>query len=301
MAASIGRILVGITAWTEPTLIESGRFYPVSARSAEQRLQYYASQFPIVEVDSTYYALPSEKTSGLWVERTPDDFIFDVKAFRLFTQHPMPLAALPKDVRLALAPSLKDKKNLYHRDLPQEVTDELWLRFQKSLLPLDSAGKLGVVLFQFPSWFYPGNEQRDYIARCQEKLPQYRVAVEFRHDSWVNEKNIERTFAFLREHRLAYVCVDEPRGFKSSVPPIAEATSDIAVVRFHGRNQATWEKEGISAAERFNYLYTEGELKEWLPKIGELASKTKQLHVLFNNCYSDKAVVNARQTRLMLD
>jgi len=182
-----------------------------------------------------------------------------------------------------------------------ELVDELWRRFEKALLPLDSTGKLGVVMFQFPSWFYPGNEQRAYILSCKARLLQYRIAIEFRHNSWVNEKNIERTLNFLHDNNLPYVCVDEPQGFKSSVPPVVEATSDIAVVRFHGRNRDNWEKKGIGAAERFDYLYSEQELKEWVPRIIELVSKTRQLHVLFKNCYEDKAVVNARQTKLMLD
>jgi uncharacterized protein YecE (DUF72 family) len=166
---------------------------------------------------------------------------------------------------------------------------------------LDSAAKLGVVLFQFPSWFYPGNEQREYILACKERLPQYRIAVEFRHNSWVNENNRERTLTFLRDNQLPFVCVDEPQGFKSSVPMTVEVTSDIAVVRFHGRNTETWEKRGISAADRFDYLYNQEELGEWVPRIKDLASKTKQLHVLFNNCYEDKAVTNARQMKIMVE
>ena len=294
----MGEILVGTCSWTDPTLIESGRFYPAWARSAEARLQYYASQFRLVEVDSTYYAPPSERTSGLWAERTGDKFIFDVKAFRLFTQHPTRLTALPKDIRQALPPATKP--NIYQHNVPAELVSELWNRFEHALLPLDSAAKLGVVLFQFPPWFYPGEQQRDYILSCQERLPQYRIAVEFRHNSWVNEKNRERTLKFLRDNNLPFVCVDEPQGFKSSVPPIAEATSDIGVVRFHGRNRDTWQKKGISVAERFNYLYTEEELGQWVPRIEELATKTRQLHVLFNNCHQNKAVVNARQIKLMI-
>jgi uncharacterized protein YecE (DUF72 family) len=297
----MGDILVGTCSWTDPTLIESQRFYPDWVRSAEARLQYYSSRFPIVEVDSSYYALPNEKTTGLWAKRTGDRFLFDIKAFRLFTQHPTPHHALPKDVRQALPNQLREKANLYVPDLPQEVIEEIWKRFEQALLTLDSTGKLGVVLFQFPPWFYPGNDQRDYILQCKEKLPQYRIAVEFRHNSWLNEKNIERTLTFLRENGLSYVCVDEPQGFKSSMPPLAEATSDIGLIRFHGRNRETWERKGITATERFNYLYREEELKEWLPKVRELAAKTQQLHVLFNNCYADKAVVNAEQIRLMLD
>ena len=162
----MGEILVGITSWTEPTLIESGRFYPASAQSAEARLKYYASQFPIVEVDSTYYAMPNERTSGLWVTRTPDRFVFDVKAFRFFTQHQTPLVALPKYIREALPAELKEKKNIYYRDVPDEVKKELWQRFAQALLPLGSAGKLGVVLFQFPPWFFPGDREREHITYC---------------------------------------------------------------------------------------------------------------------------------------
>lgn len=297
----MAKVLVGTCSWTEPTLIDSGRFYPDWARSPEARLRYYASQFPIVEVDSSYYALTSERTARLWVERTSDDFVFDVKAFRLFTQHPTPVSALAKDAREALPPAVRDKPNLYHKDVPSGVLDELWGRFERSLLPLDSAGKLGVVLFQFPPWFHFGGKEQQYLLSCQARLPQYRVAIEFRHRSWLDKKNRERSLAFLRENNLPFVCVDEPQAFTSSVPPVVEATSDIAVVRFHGRNRETWDKKGLTAAQRFNYLYREDELRPWAESIRELASRTRQVHVLFNNCYGDKAVVNAGQTRLMLD
>jgi uncharacterized protein YecE (DUF72 family) len=252
-------------------------------------------------VDSSYYSMPSEATAVLWAKRTGPDFVFDVKAFRLFTMHPTPLAVLPKDIRASLPSDLQQKPNVYQRDLPQRITDELWTRFEKALLPLDSAGKLGVVLIQFPPWYYPGDEQRDYILSCKQKLPQYRIAVEFRHNSWVNEKNSERTFTFLMDNNLPFVCVDEPQGFKSSIPPVTQTTSDIALVRFHGRNRATWEKQGITTAERFNYLYSENELQDWVPRIKGLSERTQQCHVLFNNCHEDKAVNNARQIRLMLD
>jgi len=297
----MGEILVGTCSWTEPTLIQSGRFYPDTAQSAESRLRYYASQFPIVEVDSAYYALPGERTSRLWVERTSHSFVFDVKSFRLFTQHPTSLTALPRDLREALPNSASEKGNVYERDVPQHLLDELWSRFEQALLPLDSAGKLGVVLFQFPPWFHAGHDQQKYIQSCKARLPQYRIAVEFRHGSWLSEANRGQTMDFLRHNDLAFVCVDEPQGFKSSIPPIVQTTSDIALVRFHGRNRATWEKKEITAAERFNYLYTEDELKGWAKKVRQLASRARQVHVLFNNCHSDKAVLNARQIKLMLD
>ena len=284
----MANIRVGTCSWTNSTLLNCGRFYPDSARSAEARLHYYSSQFDLVEVDSSYYSLPGERTGYLWAQRTGENFTFDVKAFRLFTQHPTPFNSLPKDLRQELTLALQQKPNLYYRDMPGELTDELWRRFEMSLLPLDTVGKLGIVLFQFPPWFLPSRQQLDYILLCKDRLPQYRLAIEFRNNVWLNETNRSNTIDFLRRNALPFVCVDEPQGFKSSVPPISEVTCDIGLVRFHGRNTGTWEKKGISAVERFNYLYTEEELKPWATKIAEMASQTAETHVLFNNCHHDK-------------
>ncbi len=294
-------IKIGTASWTDSTLIKCRRFYPPWAKSAEARLSFYASEFPLVEVDSTYYALPSEKTCGLWVNRTGDGFTFDIKAFRLFTQHQTPLSALPRDIGEALPEKLKGKTNLYLSDLPEELSHELWRRFAQALLPIDSAGKLGIVLFQFPPWFYPETGSLFYILYCQEHLPQYHIAVEFRNNLWLNEKNLKSTLGFLKKHHLPLVSVDEPQGFKSSVAPGAQVTSDIALIRFHGRNYETWEKKGLSPAERFNYLYRPAELKEWVPKVKGLAREVREIHLIFNNCYEDKAIVNACQFRLMLE
>lgn len=297
----MGDILIGISSWTEKTLIDSGRFYPASVKTSETRLKFYASQFPIVEVDSSYYAIPPEKMVGKWVERTPPRFVFDVKAFRILTHHPTMMEMLPPEIRLQIPTQPRSKRSLYYRDLPGELTDQLWHLFERSLLPLYGSGKLGVVLFQFPPWFMPSHENLAYLASCQEHLPQYRIAVEFRHYSWVNEKNSGRTFSFLKNNKLVYVCVDEPQGFRSSVPPVAEVTSDISVIRFHGRNTKVWDKPSNAASGRFNYLYSDNELKEWVPRIKEMASKTMHLHVLFNNCFDFKPVINARTMGLLLD
>lgn len=294
------RILCGTCSWADKSLVDCGRFYPAKLKTPEERLRFYAEQFPLVEVDSTYYGLPAERNAALWVERTAPDFTFDVKAFRLMTQHPTPPRALPKDLREALPPALLEKQNLYPRDLPQEVTDEVWQRFASALLPLDSAGKLGVVVFQFPPWFLPGPQSRDELLEAQARLPQYRIAVEFRNGRWLSERNVDRTLAFLRDRRLPFVCVDEPQEFENSVPPVAEATADIALVRFHGRNSATWAKRGVSPAERFDWLYGEDELREWVPRVQRLAQQTREVHLLMNNCREDKAVLGARQLQLLL-
>jgi uncharacterized protein YecE (DUF72 family) len=291
-----GRVLVGITGWTEPTLIKERTFYPKEATTAEARLRFYADQFPIVEVDSTYYFPPSERNSELWIERTPKDFTFNVKAYSLLTNHPTRPDSLYKDLRERLDEETLDTKNLYRENLPDEVVDEVWQRFADALMPLHSAGKLGAVLFQFPQWFVISRKNKDYLVECAERLKDLRVAVEFRHKTWLEDRNVEETLSFLEQHDLPLVCVDMPQGFDSSLPPIAAATAkDLAMVRFHGRNRASWTRKTKTAAERFDYLYEEPELKEWTPRIEGLREQARETHVLMNNCYRDYAVRGARQ------
>ncbi len=297
-----GTVLVGISAWTEPTLIKAGGFYPKKTMSAEERLRFYASQFPVAEVDSTYYAPPTLRNAELWIERTPKDFVFDIKAFALLTGHPARVDRLPKDLAAALPKDLAAKVNVYRDKAPAEWVDEVWERFREALFPLHSAGKLGAVLFQFPQWFLPGRASKDYLVECAQRLPDYRVAVEFRHRSWLNEKNTERTLGFLEEHDLPLVCVDMPQGFDSSMPPTAVATAkDLAVVRFHGRDPAAWSATGGTAAERFKYDYSRAELQEWAPRVEGLAGQARETHVIMNNCYRDYAVKSARQIASLLD
>lgn len=296
-------IFIGTCSWTDPTLLEAGTFYPPEvADDAEERLRFYASRFPIVEVDSTYYGPPSERTAGLWVERTPADFVFDVKAFRLFTRHPTPPRSLWKDLRAALPDRLLDKRNLYVDDLPDELVREAVERFVRGLLPLHSAGKLGLVLFQFPHWFLPKRASFEYLAWLGEAFSEYQPAVEFRQRRWMDERHRRDTLRFLEEHRLVYVCVDEPQGFESSVPPVTAATGGVAEVRFHGRNSQTWEARGLSAAQRFAYDYREDELAEWVPRILALREEGRPVHALMNNCYADYGIRSGRTlARLLLD
>jgi len=298
----MGRTLVGTSSWTDPTLVKEGHFYPPEARSAEARLRYYAEQFPLVEVDSTYYFPPSERNSVLWIERTPRDFTFNVKAYSLLTNHPTRRDSLYKDLAADLPQELEGKRNLYREQLPSETVDEVWHRFHDALMPLHSAGKLGAVLFQFPQWFVIGRKSRGYILECAERLKDFRIAVEFRHKSWLEERNAEETLGFLEEHDLPFVCVDMPQGFDSSLPPMATATAkDLAMVRFHGRDPAAWSRKDASASERFRYEYPQAELLEWVPRIRELSTQARETHVLMNNCYRDFAVNNARQLAGLLE
>jgi uncharacterized protein YecE (DUF72 family) len=295
LPSGVGDILIGTASWTDKTLIDSGRFYPAAAKSAEARLRYYATQFPLVEIDSTYYALPAERTAQLWAERTPKHFTFDVKAFRLFTGHQAQPNALPADLRKAIEPT--KQRQLYFRDLSDEVRGELWQRFRSGLAPLHHAGKLGAVLLQFAPWFIFGRESLDYLLQCAEMLAGHRVAVEFRNKSWFSEKTSQTTVRFERDNGLTHVVVDEPQGFTSSIPQVWETTSPaLAILRLHGRNRETWTKKGLAtSAERFNYLYSEEQLRTLADSARQLAGRARRLHVLFNNCHEDKAQRNAIQ------
>jgi uncharacterized protein YecE (DUF72 family) len=296
----VGRILVGTASWTDKTLLQSD-FYPKSAKSAEERLRYYASNFPLVEVDSVYYFPPTDANVLAWINRTPDSFTFDIKAYSLLTKHPTRPKSLYPDLTEMVSVERKGKY-LYSSHLSDDVMDEVWRRFAASLMPLHSSGKLGVILFQFPEWFLPGAESRNYVVECQDRLPDYRIAVEFRNSAWLSDRNLNRTLEFLETNGIPLTSVDMPQGFRSSMPPITEATSkEVAYVRFHGRNTEQWDKEHETATPRFAYLYTEEELSGWVPKIKELASKANEVHVLMNNCYRDYAVTNARQLAAMLD
>ena len=263
----MGEILVGTASWTDPTLIKSGRFYPAWARTAETRLKFYASQFRLVEVDSTYYSLPSEENSRLWVQAHRP---------RTSSSTSRPSACSPSTRRRWSAcprtsarscPPQTGKTNLYQRDLPEELVSEVWQRFEEALAPL---GRGRASSASSSSSSRPGisrpTRHSEYILACKEKLPQYRLAVEFRHNSWLNEKNRERTLAFLRRTTCPSSASTSRRGSGQPCRRWPKTTADIGLVRFHGRNIENWEKKGLTAVERFNYLYSEAELAEWVPR-----------------------------------
>jgi len=298
-------ILTGTCSWTDPTLIECGRFYPRKGMTARERLVHYAERFPIVEVDSTFYAPPTERNARLWAERTPPGFVFDVKAFALLTGHGARPDRLPPELRdtLAKPPRATDRTrppNVYLRHLTPAGIEALWELHRAALRPLREAGKLGALLFQFAPWFRKNARSERYLAGLRRRLPDDRIAVEFRGGGWMEPEAAEATLALLERHGLAYVSVDEPQGFATSTPPVAAVTGGLAYVRFHGRNAATWEARTSCASDRFNYLYSEDELREWAPRIRELACAADATHVLFNNNYQDVGIRNARQMTLLL-
>jgi len=293
----MSRLRVGISSWTEPTLLKSG-WYPSDASTAEERLRYYASKFSIVEIDSTFYAIPNEKTAELWVQRTPMDFTFNAKAYALLTQHPTPVARLPKDLREKLP---EGKGNVYFKDLAPKQKESVWDRFREGMQPLQDAGKLGAIVFQFPKWFLPAPATYRFMEDLREWLPDFRIAIEFRQAAWMKEERRARVLQFLKDRGFTYVVVDEPQGFPSSVPPVVARTAPLGMVRFHGHNRENWEKKGISTAEKFRYLYQSSELKAWVPGLREMATGAEEVHALMNNCYADYAVRNAAELGSLLD
>ncbi len=293
-------VLTGSCSWTDKTLVEDADWYPQRTMSAEERLRWYASQFPLTEIDSTYYAPPAERQVALWAERVPSGFRFDVKAYSLLTGHPTRPRSLWRDLRDDLPAEVTEKRNIYAKHLDAAAMDEAWRRFEAALRPLHEAGKLGAVLFQYPRWFGPRRENRAEIEALRERLPDYRISVEFRSPRWTeSERDRERTLGMLEELGLVFVCVDAPE--VSGLPRVLAVTNpDLFLMRFHGRSDSTWNDTSRSAAERFRYLYSDQELEELIPPIAEHAAEARESHLLMNNCYRDYSVRNAADLRDLL-
>jgi uncharacterized protein YecE (DUF72 family) len=296
-----GLIRFGTASWTDPTLTRGGIFYPKGVSSAEERLKYYASRFSMVEVDASYYALPARGTAELWSDRTPDTFRFDIKAHALMTGQPSEVARLPAPLRDALPAALASRTRIYGKDLPPELYDEVWHIFLDALVPLRETDKLGAVLLQYPRWFLPGHDRRELILDAQRRMGDVPFTVELRNALWFESRSAESTLGFFREHDIPFVMVDEPQGLPSSVPPLVAVTSPrTAVIRFHGRRADTWERTGVSVADKFRYLYDAGELAEWAPRIREVAEHAREVHVIMNNCYANYGTTNAAELAALI-
>jgi uncharacterized protein YecE (DUF72 family) len=274
----VTEVRIGTCSWADEAL--SKHWYPAGVPAGE-RLAYYAEHFDTVEVDSTYYRLPAEPMVERWAERTPEGFVMHIKAFGLMTRHPVKLEALP--------PDLRDEAPIDERgrvDRPsREFRGEVFRRFLEALEPLRSAGKLGGILFQFPSYVVYKDRSLDYLQWARKQVGQDEMLVEFRHSSWFDDEHRADTLRFLEELGAANVIVDAPRieGAKNVAPTVLALTSPTAYVRLHGRNASTWNKRGGSAAERFDYLYSDDELREWVGPMRELAEKAEQAYAFFNN------------------
>jgi len=247
----VGDILVGTCSWTDKTLVKDTDWYPRKSMSAADRLAYYAERYPIAEADSTYYFPPTAQLTQGWAEHSPPGFTMNVKAFSLLTGHPTRPDALWPDVRSAVKPEFAGKARVYPDHLPDDAIDEAWHRFAAALSPLRDAGKLGAVLLQYPVWFTPRRSNREELVRARERLGDLDLCVEFRSPRWLaSPEDQERTTRLLRDLAVSLVVVDAPRA--SGLETFTDVTDpDLAVVRFHGRSDATWDAKATSAAERF--------------------------------------------------
>lgn len=289
-------IRVGVASWTDPTIVARGVFYPDDVKTPEKRLRHYASRFPVVEADSTFYALPTGQTTTAWVDRTPDSFLFDVKAHALMTGHATEISRLPAALRALLPEGLLAAGRAYAKDLPPGIDDEVWRVFREALEPLRMRGKLGAVFLQYAPWVIPSKETPAMLERARERLGGLPMAVEFRNASWMSDKLRERTLDLLARLDISYVSVDEPQGTPTSIPPITRVTRrELAVLRLHGQRADTWAAKGVPAVEKYRYLYSAAELEKWVSRIVEMAGAAERLHVIFNNCYANYGTTNAAE------
>ena len=297
------RIRVGTCSWADEAL--SKHFYPPGLKAGD-RLAYYAEHFDTVELDSTYYRLPVESMAERWAVQTPEDFVMHVKALGVMTRHPVKKEQLPTDLRDA-APV--DERGRIDRP-PREFRAEVFRRFREALEPLRSGGKLGGILFQFPPYVVFKDRSLEYLAWAREQMGDDEMLVEFRHASWYEEDVRSEVLSFLEEHGMSLVVVDAPKVEAKNVPRTLFAlTSPTLYVRFHGRNAGTWNVRGRSAAERFDYLYSDEELREWVEPLRELAGQAANAYAFFNNNtrspgadggWVSQAAVNAQQFKQLL-
>ena len=263
-------VRLGTCSWADEGLLSA--WYPRGVSTAEKRLRFYAERFDVVEVDSPYYALPDPAVTERWARRTPHGFTFHVKASSAMTWH------------------------------EGEPTDAAFREFRGALEPLELSGKLCGVLLQYHPRFTKSDAAKAELARARGRLEPLVPLVEFRHRSWMDEAERADTLAFLEEQGLAYVSLDSPRTRASNVSPrVAAATHRVGYVRFHGRNAQTWNVRGGIAADRFDWLYSEEELAEWVRPLGRLAEEADEVYAMFNNNRDDFAPRSAQLLRGLLD
>ena len=255
-----GEILVGTSGYSFDDWV--GVFYPTGIRKGDM-LSHYVGSFPVVEVNATYYRILKPVVLHQMERKTPPGFEFVIKAHKSMT---------------------------HSRDAGKGTYDE----FLEMLQPVQDAGKFSGVLAQFPWGFKNNGPAREHLKVLREGLPDIPLFAEFRHDGWI----VDDTFSLLEELGIGYCCVDEPR-LKGLVPPVVKKTSDTGYVRLHGRNAQNWWRR-TGGGDRYDYLYSDEELKDWVGKIRKLAADAKKTYVFFNNCHAGQAATNAQLMQEML-
>lgn len=292
-------VRVGTASWTDKTMTAKGVFYPNGVSTPEARLRYYASRFPLVEADMGFYAIPERATTERWVERTPHDFVFNVKAHALMTGHATDVARLPRLIRDELPSDAPAR--IYAKDLAPELRDAVWRLFADAMQPLIESKKLGAILLQFAPWIRPAKHTPNMLRRIREQLGDLPIAVEFRHPSWLEPRLRERLWGMLRDLGMTYVVADTPPGTATSLPRVpAITTPNLGLVRLHGRRSELWGARDAVVTEKYRYLYSKDELEDWLDAILDLCEQTERLHIVFNNCYANYGTTNALEMAELL-
>ena len=264
-------IRVGTCSWADESFVKA--WYPDGV-PAQGRLRHYADRFDVVEANSTYYRLPEERLVERWAGMLPDGFVMHAKAFGLMTRHPVKSQALPPDLR---GEASVDDRGRVERP-SRELRAEVFRRFLAALEPLRAAGKLGGILMQFPPYVVPKPASYEYLEWAKEQLAGHEMLVELRHKAWFEQP--DETLSFLETRGMTYVTVDAP---PDVIPLVVGRTSGTAYVRFHGRNRDTWFKRTGSAADRFDYLYSPAELREWAGTLRGLEERATVVYAMFNN------------------
>ncbi len=239
-----------------------GPYYPENLEKKDW-LAFYAEEFSTLEINFSYYRMPTARTLAQMAEKVPPEFLFTIKTTKEMTH-------------------------------TRDADPSLFGKFIGAVQPFVEAKKFGAILAQFPSSFHNTPENLEYLKGFRGQWRDLPLVVEFRNAQWLTPE----MFAFLREQRMGFCCVDEPR-LKGLIPPVAEATSDTAYVRFHGRNARKWWQHEQSY-ERYDYTYRKEELEEWSPKIELLNQQASRTFVFANNHYRGQGIDTARQLRLML-
>jgi uncharacterized protein YecE (DUF72 family) len=287
-------VRIGTCSWADEAL--SKHWYPPGTPPRD-RLPYYAERFSTVEVDSTYYRVPDEKMVRGWAERTPDGFVMHIKAFGLMTRHPVKLEQVP--------PELRDGLPVDHRGRvdrpPREQRAGVFSMFLAALEPLRSSGKLGGILFQMPPYVVWKPSSLDYLEWARDQVGDDAFLFEPRHRSWFAEDIRSELLRWLEERKMTWVVVDAPKTDAANVPDtLVATTTPTAYVRFHGRNAGTWNARGGSAAQRFDHMYGEDELREWVPALRQLSEEAREAYAFFNNNNQTNGVAQAPAGALLL-
>jgi uncharacterized protein YecE (DUF72 family) len=292
----VGVIRIGTCSWNEKSLVESGVFYPPDVVSAEQRLRFYSSRFDTVEVQSSFYSIPTLHMTQAWTDRAPEKFLFHVKAYAALTGHSINPSDLPEELRAMLPEADRDQDGVHVSD--PDAIRAMARALVDALAPLKNARKLGFIIFQFPPWFTHKKANREYLLYCKEMMGGLPIAVEFRHGSWLTRQHAQDVFSFLMEHKISYITCDEPQyGTLETVPFLPERTTCIGYLRLHGRNTESWE---MRSEQRYQYRYDDHELRSIASAARRLSQKTRITFVMFNNCHGGHAMENALRLRELL-